>query len=171
LQVLDYEQGGAVMQFSVSVVGIEDLLKQLNVPLAPVLKDITFAVGELVRSEIAVYPGGSHKPVIWASERQRRFYHAMRREAGLSPGYSRNNDPMSQRLANSWTLSHHGSTDALLDNKASYGPWVQNDIYQSAQHKATGWITDEKAIKKVERSGDVEHVAQKIIAKQTAFKD
>ena len=37
------------MQFSVSVVGIEDLLKQLNVPLGPVLKDITFAVGELVR--------------------------------------------------------------------------------------------------------------------------
>jgi hypothetical protein len=171
LPVLDYEQGGAVMQFSVSVEGVEALLKQLNVPLGPVLKDITFAVGELVRSEIAVYPGAAHHPIIWASERQRRFYFAMRREAGLSPGYVRNSDPMSQRLANSWTLSHHGSTDALLDNKASYGPWVQNDLYQTAQHKATGWITDEQAVKNVERSGDVERVAEKIIVAQTAFKD
>jgi hypothetical protein len=48
---------------------------------------------------------------------------------------------------------------------------VQNEIYQTAQHKATGWITDEKAVKNVEKSGDVEHVAKKIIAKQTAFKD
>jgi hypothetical protein len=169
--VLDDKQGGAVMQFSVSVEGIEKLLKDLDIPLKPVLKDITFAVGELVRSEIAVYPGGSHKPVIWASERQRRYYFAMRREAGLSPGYTRNSDPMSQRLANSWTLSHLGSTDALLDSKASYGPWVQNEIYQTAQHAATGWITDEKAVKNVEKSGDVERVAEKIIAAQTAFKD
>ena len=159
------------MQFSVSVEGVEELLKQLNVPLKPVLKDITFAVGELVRSEMAQTPPAVHRPIIWASERQRRFYHAMRREAGLSPGYSRGNDDMSQRLRDSWTISHHGSTDALLDNKTSYGPWVQNDIYQSAQHKATGWITDEQAVKKVERSGDVEHTAAKIIAKQTAFKD
>jgi hypothetical protein len=158
-------------EFSVSVEGVDDLLKQLNIPLAPVLRDITFAVGELVRSEIAVYPGSSHQPVIWASERQRRYYHAMRREAGLSPGYARNSDPMSQRLGASWTIQHHGSTDALVDNKASYGPWVQNEIYQSAQHKATGWITDEKAVKNVERSGDIETVAEKIIAKQTAFKD
>lgn len=159
------------MQFSVSVVGIEDLLKKLNVPLGPVLRDITFAVGEVVRSEMAVDPGPVHKPIIWASERQKRFYFWMRAKEGLPPRYSRGNDPMSQSLRNSWTISHHGSTNALVDNKASYGPWVQNDIYQTAQHKATGWITDEKAVKKVERSGDVERVAEQIIAKQTAFKD
>jgi len=159
------------MQFSVSLVGVEDLLKQLNVPLGPVLKDITFAVGEIVRSEVAVDPGPVHKPIIWASERQKRFYFWMRRDANLPIGYSRGNDPMTQSLRNSWTISHHGSPDTIVDNKASYGPWVQNEIYQSAQHKATGWITDEQAVRKVERSGDVEHVAERIIAKQTAFKD
>jgi hypothetical protein len=159
------------MQLDVRIEGVDELLKQLDVPLGPVLRDITFAVGELVRSEVAVYPGASHQPVIWASERQRRYYHAMRNRAGLPPGYTRNSDPMSQRLANSWKISHLGETDALVDNKASYGPWVQNDIYQTAQHKATGWITDEKAVKNVERSGDVERVAEKIIAQQTAFKD
>jgi len=159
------------MEFDIRVEGVEALLKDLKVPLKPVLKDITFAVGELVRSEIAVYPGSSHQPVIWASERQRRFYHAMRSRAGLSPGYTRNSDPMSQRLANSWTIAHHGAVDALVDNKAQYGHWVQNEIYQTAQHKATGWITDAQAVKNVERSGDIEVVAEKIIAQQTAFKD
>ena len=160
-----------MMQFSVHVDGIEKLLKQLNVPLAPVLKEITYAVGELVQKEIAVYPGSSHSPVLWASERQRRYYFAMRRAAGLSPKYDRGSDPMSKQLLNAWKVSHHGATDALVDNQTNYGPWVQNDIYQTAQHKATGWITDEQAVKKVERSGDVEHVAKKIIAAQTAFKD
>jgi hypothetical protein len=160
-----------MMQFDVHVDGVETLLKQLNVPLEPVLKDITFAVGELVQKEIAVYPGSSHSPVLWASERQRRYYFAMRYAAGLSPKYDRGTDAMSKQLLKTWKVSHHGSTDALVDNKASYGPWVQNEIYQSAQHKATGWITDEKAVKNVERSGDIETVAEKIIAKQTAFKD
>lgn len=159
------------MEFSTHFEGVEEITKALGVDLKPVLRDITFAAGELVRSEIAVYPGPAHKPIIWASERQRRFYFAMRREAGLSPGYTRNSDAMSQRLGASWTIQHHGATDALLDNKTSYGPWVQNDLYQTAQHKATGWITDEQAVKRVERSGDVEHVAEKIIAAQTAFKD
>jgi hypothetical protein len=78
---------------------------------------------------------------------------------------------MSQQLSKSWTISHLGQTDALVDNKASYGPFVQSAEFQSAQHKATGWITDEKAVKNVEKSGDVERVAEKIIAQQTAFKD
>jgi hypothetical protein len=160
-----------MMEFSVRVDGVEALLKQLNVPLPPVLKAITFEVGELVQKEIAVYPGASHQPVLWASERQRRFYHAMRRAAGLSPKYDRGTDAMSKQLLTGWKVSHHGATDALLDNKTSYGHWVQNDLYQSAQHKATGWITDEQAVKRVERSGDVERVAEKIIATQTAFKD
>jgi hypothetical protein len=160
-----------MMQFSVHLEGIEKLLKDLNVPLKPVLKEITYAVGELVQKEIAVYPGASSSPVIWASERQKRFYFAMRYAAGLSTKYDRGSDAMSKQLLNAWKVSHHGATDALVDNKASYGPWVQNDLYQSAQHKATGWITDEQAVKKVERSGDVEHTAAKIIAKQTAFKD
>ena len=156
---------------NVRIEGLDELLKDLRVPIDPVLRDITFAVGELVRSEVAVEPGTSHSPVIWASERQRRYYFWMRRSQGLPLKYSRNNDPMSQRIGPSWTLSHHGSTDALVDNKASYGPFVQAAGFQTAQHAATGWITDEKAVRKVEQSGDVEHVAQKIIAKQTAFKD
>jgi hypothetical protein len=159
------------VEFSIRIDGLPELLKQLNVPLGPVLQDITFAVGELVRSEMAVTPGPAHQPVIWSSERQRRYYFAMRAEKGLPAKYSRGDDDMSQNLVKSWTIAHLGQTNAIVASKANYGPWVQADLYQTAQHKATGWITDEKAIKKVEQSGDIEHVAEKIIAKQTAFKD
>jgi len=141
------------------------------VPLEPVLSDITFAVGELVRSEMAVYPGYSHSPVIWASEKSRRYYFWLRRSKGLDIKYSRNSDPMSQRLGPSWTLAHLGQTDAVASNKATYGPYVQSAADQLPQHKATGWITDKEAVSKVEDSGDVRRVAEKIIAKQTAFKD
>lgn len=160
-----------MIEYSIRIEGLEEIAKALGIDMKPVLKDITFAAGELVQKEVAVYPGSSHQPVLWASERQRRYYHAMRRAAGLSPKYERGTDPMSKQLLNAWKVSHHGATDALVDNRTNYGHWVQNDLYQTAQHKATGWITDEQAVKRVERSGDVEHVAEKIIAAQTAFKD
>ena len=78
---------------------------------------------------------------------------------------------MSQQISNSWTIAHQGPTDAIVGNKATYGPFVQSAEFQSPQHRATGWITDEKGIANVERSGDVEREAERIIIKQTAFKD
>lgn len=159
------------MEFSLELQGFDELIAALGASIEPALQDVTFAVGELVRSEMAVYPGSAHKPVIWASDKSRRYYFAMRRRAGLSPEYTRNSDPMSQRLGPSWTVAHLGQTDALVANKAKYGPFVQAAQYQTAQHRATGWITDEQAIQNVERSGDVERVAERIIAQRTAFKD
>jgi len=160
----------------IRIEGLDKLLRDLNQPLDPVLKDITFAVGELARSEVAVNPGPSKGPVIWASEKSRRYYFWLRRSRGLDIKYSRGSDSMSQRLQQSWTIAHIGQTDALVSNKASYGPYVQGgDMsaaqHQQPQHKATGWITDKEASENVEKSGDIERVAQQIIAKQTAFKD
>ena len=104
------------------------------------LSDITFAVGELVRSEMAVYPGAAHSPVIWASEKSRRYYFWLRRSKGLDLKYSRNSDPMSQRIGPSWTVAHLGQTDAIASTSATYGPFVQSAEFQTAQHAATGWI-------------------------------
>jgi len=156
---------------SIPLEGLDTLLRDLNVPLAPVLSDITFAVGELVRSEMAVYPGKAHSPVIWASEKSRRYYFWLRRSRGLDLKYTRNSDPMSQRLGPSWTVAHLGQTDAVASTKATYGPFVQAAAFQTAQHAATGWITDEKGVANVKRSGDIERVAEQIIAQKTAFKD
>ena len=156
---------------TLTIEGLDELLRDLNVPLEPVLSDITFAAGELVRSEMAVYPGPAHKPVIWASLKQRRYYFWLRRSRGLPLQYTRNSDPMSQRLGPGWTVSHLGQTDALASNKATYGPFVQDALRQTAQHKATGWITDARGVSNVERSGDVERVAEKIVKQKTVFKD
>jgi hypothetical protein len=160
-----------VVSFDVRVEGLEPLLRDLRQPLEPVLSSITFAVGELVRSEMAVTPGAANRPVIWASEKSRRYYFWLRRSRGLDLRYSRGSDSMSQQISKSWKIAHLGQTDALVDNKATYGPFVQSAEFQTAQHKATGWITDEKGVANVERSGDVERVAERIITKQTAFKD
>lgn len=159
------------MTVELRIEGLDNLLRDLSIPLGPVLSDITFAVGELVRSEMAVYPGASHSPVKWASAKSRRYYFWLRRSRGLDLKYTRNSDPMSQRLGASWTVAHLGQTDAVVSNKASYGPFVQAAAFQTAQHAATGWITDEKGVANVKRSGDIERVAEQIIAKKTAFKD
>jgi len=158
-------------QMNIRIEGLPELMRDLGIPLGPVLREITFTVGGLVQKEMAEYPGPSNSPVKWASEKSRRYYFWMRRSRGLPIRYSRNSDPMSQKLGASWTVSHLGQTDAQVAPKASYGPFVQSASMQSPQHRATGWITDEKGIANVERSGDVERVAQQIIARKTAFKD
>lgn len=84
------------------------------------------------------YPGPSSSPVVWASEKQRRFYFAMRREQGLPFGYSRQNDGMSERIMESWAVEPYGTTGALLKNSAAYAPYVIGDD-QQPQHALTGW--------------------------------
>jgi hypothetical protein len=154
-----------------SIEGVEALLKDLKVPLAPILSDITFASAELLQKEMAVYPGPSHQPVLWASAAERARYHAQRRTLGLPLKYQRTTDYMSRQLLEGWSLLRTNQTDTLLSNRVHYGPFVQSAEFQSPQHKATGWITDKKGIANVERSGDVERVAQRIVARKTAFKD
>lgn len=160
------------MEFSLELHGFDELIAALGASIDPALRDITFTVGAtLLKPEMAQTPPPVNRPVIWASEKSRRYYFWLRRSKGLDARYTRESDPMSQRLRNSWTVAHLGQTDALLDNKAQYGPFVQAAQFQTAQHKATGWITDVQALQAVERSGDVERVAEKIIAQRTAFKD
>ena len=69
------------------------------------------AAAESLRNRIAVYPGKSHSPVIWASEKSHRYYFAMRRQSGLPPNYTRNSDPMSQRLGPGWAVRKQGQAD------------------------------------------------------------
>lgn len=153
----------------IKIEGLDDLLKNLSQPLEPALSDITFAVGELVRSEVAQYPAKRSGRVQWTSDKQRRFYFWMRRSNGLDLEYVRNSDPMSQRLGPSWTVAHLGQTDAVVSNKATYAPFVQSAEMQQPMHAATGWITDEVAVEKVKASGDIDRVAYGIIRKRTAF--
>lgn len=147
----------------INIDGIEGATRLLSRSFTPVMQTITLAVGELVRDEIGTYPGPVEHPIEWASEKQRRFYFAMRREEGLDPGYTRISDPMSQRLKESWTTDQVGAHDALVTSRADYAYWVQSARHQQFFHINTGWISDEEAVENVEDSGDIDRVSDAVI--------
>jgi hypothetical protein len=123
------------------------------------------AAAESLRGRIAKYPGPSHRPVIWQSAGERVAYYAMRRKAGLPLKYTRQSDPMSQRLGPGWTAKRTGALEYTVGNKATYAAKVQAEAYQHPQHKATGWKTDTQAIAELRASGDIERIGRQ----QAAF--
>ena len=124
---------------------------------------ISIAVGEQVKTGMMRYPGGAASPVRWASAKQRRAYFAKRREAGLPMKYTRISDPMSQRLKQSWTVARRERMGAVVGTKATYAPFVQSEGGQSAQHAATGWVTDRQAVDEVVASGVIERIAEQVV--------
>ena len=156
------------MNITITITGLDDIMKRLNIDLMTVIKPAIMVVGEEVRDKIAVYPGNAHKPVIWASVKQRRWWFAHRREKGLPPGYTRNSDPESQRLGPSWTVEPT-PTGAAVRTRALYAPWVQSVNAgefggpQTAQHAATGWLTDQSAVDEVVRSGVIKEIVNDAI--------
>ncbi len=151
------------MNVTVRIEGLGRVLAKLNTDWGSVLTNITWSIGELIRNEMARYPGPRSGPVRWTSERQRRFYHAMRREKGLSLVYTRRTDPMSQDLGAGWTVDRYGAHGAVVAAHASYAPYVQSHTVQQRFHADTGWVTDKQAVERVERSGDVQRIGEAAI--------
>ena len=140
--------------FVIELKGLDELKRKLGKRIEPYIQGLTVGIGEELKLVLKNPPGPAHHPVIWASEKQRRWWFAARREAGLPFGYARDSDNWSQKLPASWTVEKRGSMDALLGTKGiAYAGYVQSDAKQSAQHKATGWITDKIAIARVKASG------------------
>lgn len=135
--------------------GMERIQRKLGADFKGGLGLLTMVVGELIRNKVAVYPGPAASPVQWVSERQKRFYFAMRRAGGYAFKYTRHFDPMSQRLGPGWMVRREGEIGAAVVSHASYAPHVQNAERQQPMHAATGWITDREAVDKVRQSGDV----------------
>jgi len=146
----------------------DDLLKQLDpARVDRALRASTFAVGQLVQGELQKSTPPAHRPVIWASAKARRYYFAMRRKAGLSMRYTRQSDPMSQRVQRGWTVLHHDRTDAIVRNKGvRYAKYVQSAKDLTAQHRATGWMTDVQAVNNVKRRGDVKRITEQAARKE-----
>ena len=117
----------------------------------------TYYVALAIKGVIQPYPGPANSPVKWPSEKARRHYFAMRKEAGLPMKYTRTNDPMSQRLSTSWAIIR-GDTEATLGSRATYAPYVASSEYQTEQHKATGFTTDKQAAEQVMSSGVMDRI-------------
>ncbi len=152
------------MSFTMRVDGLEEAQRRLSrVNFGRVLQTIAMAVGELIREKLATYPPRRSGPVPWVSERQRRFYYGMRRRAGLPLAYTRQSDPMSQRLGPSWAVARMGSHGAVVATRVTYAPYVQSAERQQPMHRQTGWVTDVEAVDAVARSGDIGRVAREAI--------
>jgi len=137
---------------------LQRAMSSLTGPLLVKFKGrVTYYVAVAIQGIIKPYPGPAHKPVIWPSEKARRYYFAMRREAGLPMKYTRGSDPMSQRIQQSWTIARR-PTEATLGNRATYAPYVASEQYQTDQHAATGFTTDRQAAEQVIQSGVMKRI-------------
>jgi len=145
----------------VEVVGLDKLIAELERigggGLARAIQRATFKIGTHTKSLLMRYPGPPHHPVKWASDKQRRWWFASRRKAGLPPDYTRISDPWSQRLKDKWVVQQVG-LGASVWTPVTYAGYVMSAEKQTPQHKATGWQTDADVVAEVEKSGVVEAV-------------
>lgn len=76
----------------------------------------------------------------------------------------------SENLGKRWTTVIETHADGLVGkvgNNASYGPLVQSERFQTAVHRRTGWMTDERALRENEDAivGDFEREIERALAK------
>lgn len=161
------------MSFSLhlSVPNLDRLKRKLGADWTKPIQTAAQVVGEELRTIMAQAPGPSHSPVIWGTEKSRRWYFANRRKKKLSLQYTRGSDSWSQTLSKSWTVRPEGETSAVVGTHATYAPWVQSHKKlptgerQTRQHKATGWVTDKQAVQEIKRGGKARRIFRDIIRK------
>ncbi len=140
---------------TIQIKGLDELLRITSADLRPTFRAILHGIGELVRDQVARAPGPVHKPIRWASAKQRRYVMALVRQHGP---WVRESHALSQRLIASWTVRAEGDMRVVVGNRTTYGPWVQDATLQQPMHRATGWMTDERAKEIVEKSGDIDRI-------------
>lgn len=148
--------------FDVVVRGFPAVKKAIGLlqgkPLHEAIQRGAIKAAEYARSLIMEYPGPSHQPVKWASEKQRTWYFANRAKAGVPMKYTRISDPWSQKLKHSWVVEETGEAAAVLRTPVTYAPFVQCKELQQPMHKATGWITDEEVLQRLADENIVEEL-------------
>ena len=155
----------------VKVEGLDALKRKLGADWTQPIQAGTQAIGEEIRNVIAPAPGPSHSPVIWGTEKSRRWYFANRRKKKLPLQYTRGSDAWSQTMEKSWTVRPEGQIGVVVGTKATYAPWVQSHAKlpsgerQTRQHKATGWVTDKTAVERVRHGGKALRIMRTIIQK------
>ena len=149
------------MPDTIDTSGIDKLNRALADLTGPALTRfkgrVTYYAALAIKGIIKPYPGPANSPVKWPSEKARRYYFAMRREAELPMKYKRGNDPMSQRMQQSWGILR-GTTEATLGSRATYAPYVASSQYQTEQHAATGFTTDEQAAEQMIDNGTLDRI-------------
>lgn len=117
----------------VEVIGLDDVLRRLGNAASPaVLTQGMRKATLLVQRALAVYPPAQPKPMVWASEKQRRFVLAAIREGRIQVPYRRTGT-----LGRRWTstvASEGGDVVGRVGNNTTYGPFVMGKASQAAYH-------------------------------------
>lgn len=124
-----------------------------------IFQTAAIAVAKELQAEARPYPGEVAYPIEWKSEKQRRFYFAMR---GKNLPYVRQSDDMSERLLESWAIEPYGKIGAVLKNNAIYAPFVIGDDQQPF-HRNTGWRILREVAKEFFQSGRANAIYEKVI--------
>lgn len=155
-----------VASIKIDVSGIPKLIKTLGALEArKYMRAVMRQAAEEIRGDMATYPPrNTNYPLRWKSPKQRAAYFAMRHAQGLSNRYTRQSDPMSQRLGPSWTTQVAlDGMSATIGNKVTYARLVQTREMQQPMHKDTGWVTAEDVVER--RADDIVDMVGKAIDK------
>ncbi len=119
-------------------------------------RDILLVSGETLRDFLAVNPGPPHYPLVYASLKQKFFLLNAWRKGDIERPYHRDQSPTSERLKASWFVQITGNQTGYVISHVSYAGWVQGAESQQPMHALTGWITDERAVDKAEKSDAID---------------
>lgn len=134
------------------IIEVKVLAQRLSAPITPALRNAALAIATAIRDRIAPYPPvpPRRNPNRWY---ERGYGPRWRRRDG-SIGGRRTSEQMDRR----WDVRPYGGTGAQVRNLASYSGYVQSAARQTAQHRTTGWKTDQWGIDQVVRDGTVERI-------------
>lgn len=142
---------------AVKLRGVAALARRLKGNIDEALRPAYVAIGELVRGEVAPYP-----PALPPSEPswyERGYGGKYRRRDGRVTGRK-----TSEMLGRRWSVTARGR-GAVVENSASYAPFVHSAERQNRILGARGWVTDRQAIDRVVRSGAWERMVTTAVNK------
>ena len=142
---------------AVKIRGVAALARRLKGNLDETLKPAYVAIGELVRGEVA--PDPPALPPRDPSWYERGYGGRYRRRDGRVTGRR-----TSEMLGRRWSVTARGR-GAVVENSASYAPFVHNAERQNRVLGTRGWVTDRQAIDRVVRSGAWERMVTTAVYK------
>lgn len=138
---------------AIKINGVAALAKELRKDLDRSLEPAYLAVAELVRGEIAPYPPAPpYTPPSWY---ERGYGTRYQDRNGRKTGRK-----TSEMMGRRWEVRSRGDGAALVQNFASYAPWVHSYAKQAKVHTRRGWVTDRAAVQRVERGGAMRKVIE-----------
>jgi len=149
------------MTTSIKIVGLAELQKKLGADFKRPLRGATLAIAQAIQHELTPYPPTTeaNRPGGPGSRWYERGYGPKRETmAGVITGRK-----TSEVLFKSWGIERRGIIGQVLGSKASYSPYVHSEEKQAKFHGKRGWVTDEDAVKKVERDGTIERIVSQAV--------